>query len=123
MESYNKVILSIGSNQGDRLKNLTNCIELINKFIGTVIHVSRAYQSPAWGFVSEPFYNAVLQVQTPFSAAQILTKIIEIEHLLGRVRTANQGYEARSIDIDILDFNQQIIQTADLQIPHPTQSS
>lgn len=119
MQSYNQVILSIGSNQGDRLKNLTNCIELIHNKIGTVTKVSRAFQSPAWGFVSDAFYNAALLVQTPFEAEKVLTKIIEIETQLGRVRTEDQGYQPRTIDIDIIDFNQQIIETPNLQIPHP----
>lgn len=119
MESYNKVILSIGSNQGDRLRNLTNCIELVHNQIGTVIQVSRAYQSPAWGFVSEPFYNAALLIHTPFNAEIILTKIKIIEQELGRVRNQTEGYQPRTIDIDIIDFNQQIIETPSLQIPHP----
>jgi deoxyguanosine kinase len=118
MECYNKVILSIGSNQGDRLRNLTNCIELINNEIGTVIQVSKAYQSPAWGFISEPFYNAVLYIHTPFDAEKILSKIVYIEQQLGRVRNENEGYQARTIDIDIIDFNQSVIETPKLQIPH-----
>ncbi|UYW00693.1 2-amino-4-hydroxy-6-hydroxymethyldihydropteridine diphosphokinase [Flavobacterium agricola] len=119
MESYNKVILSIGSNQGDRLKHLTRCIELINNQIGTVIQVSKAYQSPAWGFVSEPFYNAALLVHTPFTANQVLQQIVAIEQQLGRVRGQNSGYEARTIDVDIITFNDDIVATESLQIPHP----
>lgn len=119
MESYNKVILSIGSNQGDRLRNLTNCIDLVHNQIGTVIQVSRAYQSPAWGFISEPFYNAALLIHTPYSAEIILNKIKIIEHELGRVKNLAEGYQPRTIDIDIIDFNQQVIETGNLQIPHP----
>lgn len=119
MQSYNQVILSIGSNQGDRLKNLTNCIDLIHHKIGTVIQVSKAYQSPAWGFVSEAFYNAILLVYTPFEAEKTLSKIVEIETALGRVRADSEGYQPRTIDIDIIDFNGEIINTPSLQIPHP----
>ena len=119
MEFYNKVILSIGSNQGDRLRNLTNCIDLINHKIGTVIQVSKAYQSPAWGFVSDPFYNAVLLLQTPFGVDKILSEIIAIENHLGRIRNDNSGYQPRTIDIDIIDFNQSVIITENLEIPHP----
>lgn len=118
MQSYNQVILSIGSNQGDRLKNLTNCIDLIHHKIGTVIQVSKAYQSPAWGFVSEAFYNAILLVYTPFEAEKTLSKIVEIETALGRVRADSEGYQPRTIDIDIIDFNGEIINTPSLQIPH-----
>jgi 2-amino-4-hydroxy-6-hydroxymethyldihydropteridine diphosphokinase len=68
MKSQHQVILSIGSNQGNRLENVKHCIELIHQEIGTVIKVSKIYETPSWGFESDAFYNCAF-VHT-FSSAQ-----------------------------------------------------
>ncbi|WP_286924087.1 2-amino-4-hydroxy-6-hydroxymethyldihydropteridine diphosphokinase [Flavobacterium sp. UBA4197] len=119
MRSQNQVVLSLGSNQGNRLENIQQCINLIHKSIGTVIRVSRLYETPAWGFESDAFYNCAIVLHTYFSAETILKKILSAEKKLGRTRNEQQGYQARMIDVDIIAFNETVITTNELTIPHP----
>ena len=119
MESQHQVVLSLGSNQGNRLENIQACITLIHKNIGTVIRVSKLYETPAWGFESDAFYNCAILLHTAFSSEKILEKILETEKQLGRVRNEQQGYQARVIDIDIIAFDEVILETEKLHIPHP----
>lgn len=119
MNHQHQVILSIGSNQGDRLHNIQSALAAIHQKAGTVVKVSKLYETPAWGFESEPFYNAALVLHTTQTAQQILAKVLEIETELGRVRTDATDYQARPIDIDVIAFNEDIILSEDLQVPHP----
>ena len=119
MKSQHQVILSIGSNQGDRLENLTHCVELIHREIGTVIKVSKIYETPAWGFESDAFYNCALVLHTFSSASKVLTQVLKIEKKLGRIRNEKKGYQSRIIDVDLIAFDSDIIKTEKLQIPHP----
>ncbi|MCG2610773.1 2-amino-4-hydroxy-6-hydroxymethyldihydropteridine diphosphokinase [Flavobacterium sp. SM15] len=119
MSMQHQVVLSLGSNQGNRLENLQNAIALIHKNIGTVVRISQAYESPSWGFESDAFYNCALLLHTGFSAETVLYKILEAEKELGRVRGAQNGYQARLIDIDIVAFNEECFETETLHIPHP----
>ncbi|SDZ90237.1 2-amino-4-hydroxy-6-hydroxymethyldihydropteridinediphosphokinase [Flavobacterium gillisiae] len=119
MKSQHQVILSIGSNQGDRLENVKQCIELIHQEIGTVIKVSKIYETPSWGFDSDAFYNCALVLHTFTSAHKILTQALKIEKKLGRIRNDKKGYQSRLIDIDLIAYDEQIIDSEKLQIPHP----
>lgn len=119
MRSQNQVVLSLGSNQGNRLENIQQCINLIHKSIGTIIRVSRLYETPAWGFESDAFYNCAIVLHTYFSAETILKKILSAEKKLGRTRNEQQGYQARMIDVDIIAFNETVMTTDELTIPHP----
>src|SRR3970040_126964 len=119
MKSQHQVILSIGSNLGDRLKNLRHAIDLIHREIGTVIKVSKIYETPSWGFEGGAFYNCALVLHTFSSAHKILSQVLKIEKRLGRVRNEEKGYQARLIDIDLIAFDSEIIETEKLQIPHP----
>jgi 2-amino-4-hydroxy-6-hydroxymethyldihydropteridine diphosphokinase len=119
MKKQHQIILSLGSNQGNRLENIERCITLIHQKIATVIRVSKLYETPSWGFESEPFYNAALVVHSYKSADEILNEILQLEIELGRVRSGNNGYEQRIIDIDLISFDEQIIATEKLKVPHP----
>ena len=119
MKTQHQVVLSLGSNQGNRLENIENCLQLIHHQVGTIIKVSKVYETPAWGFESDAFYNCTLLIHSNKEAQQILTEVLAIENQLGRVRAENQGYQSRCIDIDIITFDQEIIATDALQIPHP----
>ena len=119
MKSQHQIILSIGSNQGNRLGNIERCLELIHQEIGTVIKVSKLYETPAWGFESDAFYNCALVLHTYSSAHKVLTQVLKIEKRLGRLRNKTQEYQSRSIDIDLIAFDSEIIDTEKLQIPHP----
>jgi 2-amino-4-hydroxy-6-hydroxymethyldihydropteridine diphosphokinase len=114
-----QVILSLGSNQGNRLATIEACIELIHKEVAVVVKVSKIYEAPAWGFESEPFYNAAILIHTSKSAQKILKQVLKVEKTLGRVRSKDSGYQARIIDVDIIAFDEEIIATENLQIPHP----
>jgi deoxyguanosine kinase len=118
MALQQKVILSLGSNQGNRLESIEKSIQFIHQEIGLVIYVSRLYESPAWGFESDAFYNCALIVHTSFSADKLYKKIAAIEKQLGRLKKHSLVYEARIIDIDVIAIDEQIIQTESLSIPH-----
>ncbi|OCB74430.1 2-amino-4-hydroxy-6-hydroxymethyldihydropteridine diphosphokinase [Flavobacterium crassostreae] len=119
MKVQHQVILSIGSNQGNRLENIENSIKRINQSLGTVVGVSALYESASWGFDSSAFYNCALLVHTFKTAEQILDQVLKIEKELGRLRKNSPGYAARLIDIDLIFVDQQIINTDQLQLPHP----
>jgi 2-amino-4-hydroxy-6-hydroxymethyldihydropteridine diphosphokinase len=119
MKSQHQVVLSIGSNHGNRLENIESCLQLIHHQVATVVKVSKVYESPSWGFESNPFYNIAVVVHTYDSADNILNKVLAIESQMGRVRNENSGYQSRSIDIDIIAFDNEIINTSQLKVPHP----
>lgn len=119
MKSQHQVVLSLGSNQGNRLRNIELCLQLIHQEIGTIIRVSKLYETPSWGFDSDAFYNCALVIHTFASAEKILEQVLHIERQLGRVRGETLGYQSRIIDIDIITFDSEIIDTENLQIPHP----
>jgi deoxyguanosine kinase len=119
MKSQHQVVLSIGTNQGNRLENIESCLQLIHQAVATVIKVSKVYETPSWGFDSDAFYNVTILVHTLDSAAIILSKILQVEQQMGRVRDETLGYQSRIIDIDIIAFDNEIINTEQLQIPHP----
>ncbi|SCY72374.1 2-amino-4-hydroxy-6-hydroxymethyldihydropteridine diphosphokinase [Flavobacterium caeni] len=117
--NQHQVILSIGSNQGDRLQYIQSALALIHQKAGTVVKVSKLYETPAWGFESAPFYNCALVLHATRTAQEILSKILSIEESLGRVRNQGEGYQSRTIDIDLIAFDEDIIATGNLQVPHP----
>ena len=117
--SQHQVIVSLGSNQGNRFETIQSCIDLIHSEVATVVKVSKIYETPAWGFESEPFYNAAILIHTTKSAQKILNQVLKVEKKLGRIRAKDSGYQARIIDIDIIAFDEEIISTETLQVPHP----
>ena len=119
MKSQHQVVLSIGSNQGNRLENIESCINLIHQEVGTVIQVSKLYETPAWGFESDAFYNCALLLHSNLSAQKILSQVLKVEKQLGRIRSNQQGYQSRIIDVDLIVFDDEIIDSEKLQIPHP----
>lgn len=119
MKTQHQVVLSIGSNQGNRLENIESCIDLIHQEVGTVIRVSKLYETPAWGFESDAFYNCALLLHSSSSAHKILNQVLKVEKQLGRIRSNQEGYQSRTIDIDLIVFDDEIIDSEKLQIPHP----
>jgi deoxyguanosine kinase len=118
MNSQNQIVLSLGSNQGNRLESIVSCIDIIHYEIATVVKVSRVYETPAWGFESDPFYNCAILIHTSKSAQKILSKILKLEKQLGRTRSNEIGYQARIIDIDIISCNEDVVAIENLEIPH-----
>ena len=119
MRMQNQVTLGIGSNIGDKKLNIEQCVAMIHENVATVVITSRLYESPAWGFDGDVFYNCAVLVHTHLSASEILEKILDLEIILGRNRAQLSGYESRRIDIDILSFNNDIISSEKLSVPHP----
>jgi deoxyguanosine kinase len=119
MNTQNQIILSLGSNLGNRMENIQLAIQSLHNQVGTVIKVSALYETPSWGFESDAFYNCALVMQTSKPAEQLLDEILQLELVLGREKNQIEGYEARKIDIDVIAFNEEIIQTEKLKVPHP----
>lgn len=119
MNTQHQVILSLGSNQGNRLVNIQSAVDLIHREVGTVVKISKLYETQSWGFESDAFYNCALVLHTLHDAQSILEKVLEIEKKLGRIRSESEGYQARPIDIDVIAFNEEIIDSKNLKIPHP----
>ena len=119
MYKQHQILLSLGSNQGDRKNNLQKAIDLINLEVGSVIAISPIYETPSWGFESDAFMNCAILIHSYNEAENILTKCLKIETRLGRSRNESKTYTARIIDIDLVSFNEEIINTETLQIPHP----
>lgn len=118
MIKLNKVYLSVGTNLGDRRKNMITAEGLINLKVGPVVKKSAIYETAAWGLTEQPdFYNQVLLAETTLSAEEALREILEIENFMGRVRLHKWG--SRLIDIDILYYRDEVINVPHLKIPHP----
>lgn len=116
----NEIAILLGSNLNNRLQIISTAIEQINLKIGEISKKSSVYETPAWGYASKnDFLNQVLIVKSSKSVHAILTICLAIETELGRNRNQTSGYSDRTIDIDILLFNQEIVTTTDLTIPHP----
>ena len=115
----NIVVLGLGTNLGNRWQNLHNALYYLEAFVGKTQKVSPVYQTKAVGFDGNDFLNAVLVLQTHLSPAELLQKTKKIEKLLGRTsKSVNGQYSNRLIDIDILYFNNTVLKTKNLQIPH-----
>ena len=115
----NKVVLLLGSNLGDGQLLFQQVISLIDERLGKLELQSALYQSPPWGFEHEnDFINQVLIMNTEKDAEEVLQSCLQIEVDLGRKRTA-QGYGARTIDIDVLFVNDEVMKTESLVLPHP----
>ncbi|MEO6683066.1 MAG: 2-amino-4-hydroxy-6-hydroxymethyldihydropteridine diphosphokinase [Ginsengibacter sp.] len=113
----NHTYLITGGNIGDRKKNLNIAAESIEKNIGHILKSSAIYETAAWGDTNQPaFFNQVHLVETLLSPEMVMQSILEIEKRLGRVRTTKNA--ARIIDIDILFYNDQIIENSILVVPH-----
>lgn len=127
----NKVALLIGGNQGDRQSLIEQATVLIQQRIGAVVAASGVYETEPWGDFGEEkpqsFLNRALLVETPLTAHDSLHAALAIEKELGRTReTSSSGetrysrcYHSRPMDIDLIFFNDEVIDTPDLTIPHP----
>jgi len=114
----NKAYLLIGGNMGDRLANLEMAKLAIQKEIGPILISSSIYETAAWGKEDQPaFFNQALIIETNLIANDLMMALLAVEKNMGRIRQAPLG--PRTIDLDIIFFNDQIINTENLTIPHP----
>ena len=114
----NDAYLLTGGNIGNRLVSLQQACMKIEKQAGTVLKKSAVYETAAWGITDQNlFLNQVLLVSTPLPPEELLHTLLNIEQELGRKRIMKMG--PRIIDIDILFYNNKIISTPVLTVPHP----
>ena len=111
--------LSLGSNQGEKLKNLQKAIFKIAETVGAIQKISSIYKTSSWGYKGEDFYNMCIAVSTYLQPESLLEKLLTIESNLGRERNNLHEYTDRKIDIDILLFEDEIIFSKKITIPHP----
>ena len=117
-EPMNLVYLSLGSNEGDRVLWLEKALKMIWGSCGTILTRSSIYETKAWGITEQPdFLNMVVCIETARAPVELLTALLNIETSLGRQRTIKWG--PRTIDIDILLYNDAIVDKPELKIPHP----
>jgi len=111
--------LMLGGNIGDRMDNLCRAVELLRRDVGNIVGMSAVYETEPWGF-EDPcqFLNQLVALETDLAPFTLLENIQQIEQILGRQRTSN-GYQARTMDIDILLYGSHMINTPELVIPHP----
>jgi 2-amino-4-hydroxy-6-hydroxymethyldihydropteridine diphosphokinase len=111
--------LGLGTNLGDREENLKKAIENITAFAGEVMSFSQIYETEPWGFRSEDhFFNMVIHIKTSLKPVDLLKHLLKIEIQMGRVR-GTEKYSSRIIDIDILLYENEIINKPYLKVPHP----
>lgn len=114
----NDIFLIIGGNLGNKEKNLATARNLIGQKTGIVKKLSAIYQTEAWGVLNQPvYYNQIIEILTEMNAGELMKSLLSIEQQMGRIR--NERFGARTIDIDILFFNDEIHNTQDVTIPHP----
>ena len=113
------VYFSLGSNLGDRYSNLSECVSLIESNVGEIISLSSIYKNLAQGFIGDYFYNCCVKVLTSYKPHELIEIILSIEKRMGRKNRKTKKYESRKIDIDIILYDDLIIEEKNLTIPHP----
>lgn len=114
------LVLLLGGNVGDRLLHLKRTADLLSAQWGNAILKSSIYETAAWGFESEDFYNMAIVFESDLEARECLKITQNIEKELGRKAKSKDGqYRARVMDIDILFYGEDVIDSEDLVIPHP----
>ena len=122
--TFYPLYLLIGSNQGDRVALLRQTTDLIQQRIGSVVCASHLYETEPWGDFGEAevgcFCNQALQVDTLLTPHGALREALDIEHQLGRRRDSGRTtYTSRPIDIDLIFYASEVIDTPELVLPHP----
>ncbi|MGV6846716.1 MAG: 2-amino-4-hydroxy-6-hydroxymethyldihydropteridine diphosphokinase [Lutibacter sp.] len=118
MNLLRNTYLSLGSNLGNRENNLQKAIDIIAEEIGVISKISSVYNTESWGFSGEAFLNICLEVKTKLNPDDLLFATQNIEKQLGRKSKTKGQFENRIIDIDILLFEQEIIFSNHLKVPH-----
>ncbi len=119
MKSDQRIFLGLGTNLGDRSKNLANAILQIETQVGKILAQSSVYVSAPFGFKADTdFFNQVISLESQLDPLELLAKIKSIESQIGRIKTKESGYESRIIDLDIIDYKGQVYRSDQLAIPH-----
>ena len=114
------VYIGLGSNEGNRKENLKKAIDHMSNELSPVIKASYIYETEPWGFETDHwFLNQVILMETAERPLIILRKLLHIESIMGRKPTTQKNYTSRIIDLDLLLYDDLIVQTNELIIPHP----
>jgi len=119
MASEATAYIGLGGNVGDVQHNICKALDILQSHSGiTVKVISRLYKTPPWGVENQDwFLNACAELVTDIDAEALLDVCLDTEKQLNRIRTERWG--PRTIDLDVLDYNQQVIQIQSLTLPHP----
>ncbi|WP_349677912.1 MULTISPECIES: 2-amino-4-hydroxy-6-hydroxymethyldihydropteridine diphosphokinase [unclassified Leeuwenhoekiella] len=109
----------MGSNQGNSFENLQKAVDFLFNKIGVIKHISPVYRSKSWGYDGQDYLNCVLNIGTRLQPEEVITTCLEIEKQLGRKRGNSSKYTDRKIDIDLLFYEAQIVESGILILPHP----
>ncbi|GGW67557.1 2-amino-4-hydroxy-6-hydroxymethyldihydropteridine diphosphokinase [Winogradskyella epiphytica] len=118
MKPSKTIHIALGSNKGHKLEYLQSAVNAIFERIGVVRIMSKIYETPAFGFEGDDFYNACIAVDTELKPKKVLKELQDIEIELGRTKKSTESYESREIDLDILFFGDEIVEEKKLIIPH-----
>lgn len=114
------VYLGLGTNIGNKRKNMVTAAALLAERAGDVLSLSSFYETEPWGFASEnTFLNAALELETVCSPMELLRLTQQIEREMGRTQKSDGSYHDRIIDIDILLYGNEVVHHEDLVVPHP----
>lgn len=115
----NVVFIELGGNMGNKLQLINSAKKLLINLQCKISIQSSIYETPPWGFsATNNFYNQIVQIETEFTHYELINELQKIEKKLGRVR-GDERYESRPMDMDIIFFNNLIINEQYLTIPHP----
>jgi len=115
-----KAYLLLGTNEGNRRQNLLDALLHIENYAGKIVKSSSIYETAPWGKANQQkFFNQAVLIDTHLEPGMLMHELLAIERLLGRKRTESEKWEQRLIDIDILFYDNDTIQTDQLIIPHP----
>lgn len=115
-----EVYIVAGGNINNTLQKYKQLLQYLQQRIGNISRMSSYYTSPPWGYASvHPYVNVAIKISTDMDAHEVLTQCLTIEQLMGRTPHPKDHYTDRTMDIDIILYDDAIIQDADLEIPHP----
>lgn len=118
MKTQHITYVSLGTNQGNKFENLQNAIDLIADEVGDIQKISSIYKTDALGFDGDGFLNAVVKISTYLPPETLMLTLLNLEKKIGRIRTENKQYSNRIIDLDIILFDDEIIFSKILIVPH-----
>jgi 2-amino-4-hydroxy-6-hydroxymethyldihydropteridine diphosphokinase len=116
------IVIGLGTNVGDRLTNLREAVRFIDQSVGKIARCSEVWETEPWGYNSpNSFYNAVCVVryERPDQIFSLMEQLLRIEQMMGRMRNETNTYEDRIIDLDLISFDDLVLQLDNIIIPHP----
>lgn len=112
--------LSLGTNIGNKRRNMVTAAALLAERVGDILALSGFYETEPWGFESKNiFLNAAVMLETSFTPQELLVATQQIETEMGRTEKSDGSYHDRIIDIDILIYDELVMKTPELTLPHP----